>query len=225
MKKDNTYIAHTTAEELQRFINGQLLQLDRREAVEEHLQQCEICLLLFMQELEANDHQTAETDWAALENNVIAAIEAEAVKEAIGESQQPAAFTEQAEHTKQPSASTEQAEHIKQPSASTEQAEHTKQPSASTEQAAYSKPSVSNRRRRLWLSLPIVQYSIAASITLLLLATGVLSGLSQQVGDLAEHAKDNRYKESEPMVQTWSDEMVSKASRWLDGLHQYRYNK
>ncbi|MGI2296421.1 hypothetical protein [Paenibacillus sp. GXUN7292] len=186
MKKDNAYIAHTTAVELQRFINGQLLQLDRREAVEEHLQQCETCLQLFMQELEANDHQIAETDWAALENNVIAAIDAEAVTAAIGESQQLA---------------------------------------ASTEQAAYSKPSVSNRRRRLWLSLPIVQYSIAASITLLLLATGVLSGLSQQVGDLAEHAKDNRYKESEPMVQTWSDEMVSKASRWLDGLHQYRYNE
>ena len=168
MKKDNTYIVHLTAEDLQQFISGQLLQLDRREAIEEHLQQCELCLLLFMQELEAHEHQTAGTDWTALENNVIAPIEAEAAAVVIGESGEPAPLVQHVEQ-------------LKQQAALAQHAEQSKQHAASAQQAVQSKQPASTRRRRTWLGRPVVQYSIAASITLLLISTGALSGLSQQV--------------------------------------------
>ena len=182
MSTDYTYKAHVTVEQLKEFINDQLLPDNRREWMEAHIQQCELCLQLFMQELDVTEQQPAQPDWTELENNVMMAIHNEAIAASGVQIQQM--------------------------------------------QSAVRENNAAKRRpRSTWLSHPITHYSLAASITLLLLVTGVLGGLSQQVSNMEEYVQSNRHIEEEPTARTstWSEEMMSRTSQWLDGIQEFRF--
>jgi len=175
VNSESTYKAHVTAEQLKEFING---HDSKREWVEEHIQQCESCLMLFIRELDVTEQQPARLDWNELENNVMTAI-----------------------HNETFAASSVQ-----------------RQPAASKPDIARPRP------RSTWFRHPTFHYSLAASITLLLLVTGALDGLSQQVSYISEHAKSNYAMERETSSRApWSEEVMSKTSQWLDGIQEYRF--
>ncbi|CAM4520921.1 putative ribosomally synthesized peptide with SipW-like signal peptide [Paenibacillus endophyticus] len=84
-------------------------------------------------------------------------------------------------------------------------------------------------RLRTWLQHPITHYTIAASITLLLLISGTFASFSQKLvqHDLNENRQpivepkpdedDNKYSES------WSDQIVNQTGSWLDSLKATRF--
>ncbi|MGO4549032.1 zf-HC2 domain-containing protein [Paenibacillus sp. 2TAB23] len=84
-------------------------------------------------------------------------------------------------------------------------------------------------RLRTWLQHPVTHYTIAASITLLLLISGTFASFSQKLvqHDLNENrqqivepkpeAGDNKYSES------WSDRIVDQTGSWLDSLKATRF--
>ncbi|WP_139990676.1 hypothetical protein [Paenibacillus paridis] len=81
-------------------------------------------------------------------------------------------------------------------------------------------------RLRLWLQHPATHYTIAASITLLLLASGTFASFSQKLAqlDLSEH---EQVAVPPPAVGrpsiSWSDKIVDQTGSWLDGLKASRF--
>ncbi|OBZ15656.1 zf-HC2 domain-containing protein [Bacillus sp. FJAT-26390] len=89
------------------------------------------------------------------------------------------------------------------------------------------------RRLHHWLQHPATHYTIAASITLLLLASGTFASFSQKLAQLDVNLNVNmddqpvqppkqpgsRDKQSE----SWSDKIVDQTGLWLDGLQATRY--
>jgi anti-sigma factor RsiW len=86
-----------------------------------------------------------------------------------------------------------------------------------------------------WLQHPATHYTIAASITLLLLASGTFASFSQKLAQLDVNLNVNvnvNVKPAEPPKQpestterseSWSDKMVDQTGSWLDGLRETRY--
>jgi hypothetical protein len=80
------------------------------------------------------------------------------------------------------------------------------------------------KRRGSWLQHPAMQYTLAASITLLLIATGALTGFSEKLQNL---------EEIEPEAQTigaewrseasWSERLVDKAGSFFDDVQAWRF--
>lgn len=82
------------------------------------------------------------------------------------------------------------------------------------------------RSRFTLLQNPIVQYSIAASITLLLMASGLFTGLSEELAKLdEEHRSEASYMADEPreFPPTWSERAITRTGEWLDGLQHSRF--
>lgn len=83
-------------------------------------------------------------------------------------------------------------------------------------------------RRSSWLQHPVTHYTIAASITLLLLGSGTFASFSQK---LAQHELELNVQEPQPAIgiplnkqtESWSDKMVSQTGSWLDGLQAIRF--
>ncbi|MFD0590484.1 zf-HC2 domain-containing protein [Paenibacillus sp. GCM10027627] len=77
-----------------------------------------------------------------------------------------------------------------------------------------------------WLQHPATHYTIAASITILLLATGALASFSEglQRLDKVEQQEPPYSIGSEWVNQpTWSDRLVDQAGSWLDGVQKWRF--
>jgi hypothetical protein len=83
-------------------------------------------------------------------------------------------------------------------------------------------------RRGSWLQHPVTHYTIAASITLLLLGSGTFASFSQK---LAQHELDLSMQQPKPVIaiqedkrtESWSDKMVNQTGSWLDGLQAIRF--
>lgn len=81
------------------------------------------------------------------------------------------------------------------------------------------------KRRGSWLQHPAAHYTIAASITLLLMATGALTGFSEKLQQLEEtepeaHTIGAEWTPSEP---SWSDQLVDKAGGFFDDVQAWRF--
>lgn len=98
-------------------------------------------------------------------------------------------------------------------------------PPMSLRSTLQSKPAAA--RRVSWIQRPVAQYTIAASITLLLLASGALAGFSQSLEKLDESRVampsqsdiDNAWS-NEP---SWSEQLVNRTGSWLDGIQASRF--
>lgn len=83
-------------------------------------------------------------------------------------------------------------------------------------------------RRGSWLQHPVTHYTIAASITLLLLGSGTFASFSQK---LAQHELELTVQQPQPAIaipkdkqtESWSDKMVNQTGSWLDGLQAIRF--
>lgn len=90
-------------------------------------------------------------------------------------------------------------------------------------------PSKAPKKVRFRFSLlqnPIAQYVIAASITLLLMTSGILGGVAGQLIKLDENRQAEMpylADKSWTMEPTWSERMITRAGTWLDGLQQTRF--
>ncbi|WP_028609498.1 hypothetical protein [Paenibacillus harenae] len=82
-------------------------------------------------------------------------------------------------------------------------------------------------RRGTWLQHPAVQYTIAASVTLMLLGSGTFAAFSQRLEerDLLESRAHHPVANSPitGQAESWSDRMVSQTGSWLDGLQALRF--
>ncbi|ACS98801.1 anti-sigma factor family protein [Paenibacillus sp. JDR-2] len=82
-------------------------------------------------------------------------------------------------------------------------------------------------RRQSFLQRPVVHFTAAAAITLLLLGTGTFSGISAKLGEMDSHsvpAEQTMEKDAEqPQGPTWSDRMVNRTSSWFDKLENDRF--
>jgi hypothetical protein len=87
--------------------------------------------------------------------------------------------------------------------------------------------SKSDAKRVSWIQRSGWQYTIAASITLLLLASGALAGFSQSLEKLDESKLampsqseiDNAWS-NQP---SWSEQLVNRTGGWLDGIQASRF--
>ncbi|WP_054025885.1 hypothetical protein [Bacillus sp. FJAT-28004] len=85
------------------------------------------------------------------------------------------------------------------------------------------------RRLRTWLQHPVTHYTIAASITLLLLASGTFASFSQKLAqlDMNENAQQdispNPPVSASEHTESWSDRIVDQTGSWLDGLKASRF--
>ncbi|OBR67820.1 hypothetical protein A7K91_08830 [Paenibacillus oryzae] len=82
------------------------------------------------------------------------------------------------------------------------------------------------RSRFSLLRNPVVQYAVAASITLLLMTSGILGGVAGELMKLDESRQEEMpYLADEPreLEPTWSERMMNRAGTWLDGLQETRF--
>ncbi|WP_168123067.1 hypothetical protein [Paenibacillus sp. HB172176] len=84
------------------------------------------------------------------------------------------------------------------------------------------------RRSGSWLRLPAVQYTIAASITIVLMATGAFTGLADTLRDIDENIEQPPYasapEESELPLDSWSQHLFDRANHWLEHVESARFN-
>ncbi|WP_424769092.1 hypothetical protein [Paenibacillus sp. sgz302251] len=89
--------------------------------------------------------------------------------------------------------------------------------------AAHAKPS----RRRSWLQHPVAHYTIAASITLLLLGSGAFAALSERLAEQDLYAGLQQEPESAlpetSQTESWSEKVVNQTGSWLEGLQAARF--
>lgn len=83
-------------------------------------------------------------------------------------------------------------------------------------------------RRTTWLQHPATHYTIAASITLLLLGSGTFSSFSQKLAQIDLDANVQKPKPSisvpvDEKSESWSDKIVDQTGSWLDGLQKIRF--
>lgn len=84
-------------------------------------------------------------------------------------------------------------------------------------------------RLRAWLQHPVTHYTIAASITLLLLVSGTFASFSQKLAQLDMNENVQQVVPLNPPIaagkhsESWSDKIVDQTGSWLDGLRATRY--
>ncbi|OMF29084.1 hypothetical protein BK133_18260 [Paenibacillus sp. FSL H8-0548] len=84
-------------------------------------------------------------------------------------------------------------------------------------------------RVRTWLQHPVTHYTVAASITLLLLASGTFSSFSEKL--VQRELNENKQQTMRPdpseasnrQSESWSDRIVDQTGSWLDGLRASRF--
>ncbi|MCR8658896.1 hypothetical protein [Paenibacillus endoradicis] len=79
-----------------------------------------------------------------------------------------------------------------------------------------------------WIQRPVVQYGIAASITLLLITSGLMSSVSHTLVKLDRTVQSQNIEKppvpessAEPKSEKWLD----KASRWIEAVQDSRFEK
>jgi hypothetical protein len=87
--------------------------------------------------------------------------------------------------------------------------------------------SKSEVHRVSWIQRPAWQYTIAASITLLLLASGTLAGFSQSLERLDESRvampSQSDIDKAWSEAPSWSEQLVNRTGSWLDGIQASRF--
>ncbi|MFD1957107.1 zf-HC2 domain-containing protein [Paenibacillus thailandensis] len=81
------------------------------------------------------------------------------------------------------------------------------------------------RGRARWLQHPAAHFAAAAAITLLLIGTGALGGLSERLA-IIDHGSV-RYFEPQAgrsLEEGWSERMLHRTVSWLDGIEAERFN-
>ncbi|SFF24877.1 hypothetical protein SAMN04487969_12026 [Paenibacillus algorifonticola] len=82
-------------------------------------------------------------------------------------------------------------------------------------------------RRKSWLQHPATHYSAAAVITLLLLGTGVLNNISQELEKIdhsrLQQKEEQHIRDTEQRESSWSQQMMNRTSHWLDGIASKRF--
>ncbi|MCA0758264.1 hypothetical protein KP806_24725 [Paenibacillus sp. N4] len=196
---------HVPAEEMSRYVQGQLAAQER-ERIELRLERCGHCLQLFMAALDAS----AEEDGAdsIFMQPVMNDLETRVIEQLAVEARLEV-------RSSQPPVGPEMQSGRKSSAA------------VSVQEKPY--------RRRSWLQHPVTHYTIAASVTLLLLGSGTFASFSQK---LAEHdiqlmASEERSQPPhqppaapanvESRTVSWSDKMVNQTGTWLDGLQALRF--
>ncbi|MFF2890238.1 hypothetical protein [Paenibacillus sp. NPDC057967] len=219
---------HLTDEQLRRYICNELTPGEREHADSE-LEVCEGCLWRFMAMMEEADNadeplwmEAGLPDMARMEDAVMAALmhtdagEAEhspfiEVAPSPVPDRLPMVMKEETQEKKPP----EPADDTK-PVQNGKQQQERKQADRRT-----------TRERGSWLQHPVTHYTIAASITLMLLATGALTSFSQSLQQL--HERDTnpippQHVGAEWMsAPSWSDRLVNQAGNWLDGIQSWRF--
>ncbi|MBD2871624.1 hypothetical protein [Paenibacillus arenilitoris] len=105
-----------------------------------------------------------------------------------------------------------------------------RQPEREVRQASEKKKApaqAKSSRRASWLQHPAFHYTVAASITLLLLGSGTFAAFSQRMAERDSwESRTHRPVADSPVTgqaESWSERMVSQTGSWLDGLQELRF--
>lgn len=219
---------HLTDEQLRRYIRNELTQ-GERECADSELEVCEGCLWRFMSMMEEADKaddplwlDAGMPDLARMEDAVMTAL-MRADEQQAAESSPSVKVVPSPVLDRTPAVLVE--EHVQEP---LKPAPELKEAHRETQQEKEKQEQMHPRRERgSWLQHPAVHYTIAASITLMLLATGALTSFSESLQQLQEKDRNNippQHVGAEWMTEpTWSDRLVDQAGNWLDGIQSWRF--
>lgn len=224
---------HLTEAQLHRYIRNELTPQER-DQVDSELEICEGCLWRFMAIMEQAERMDepwmteAETpDLARMEEAVIA----ELMRADSSTTTRTSPFVEVA-----PAQIPGIVPHDMIEEAELQQQKKQMEPEMKSELMPDEKPQEQDRngvrkrtarQRGSWLQHPVTHYTIAASITMLLLATGVLTSFSESLQQLNEQDRNHipRYSVGAEWMgePSWSDRLVDRAGSWLDGIQSWRF--
>jgi len=79
--------------------------------------------------------------------------------------------------------------------------------------------------RRSWMQHPVTHYTVAASITLLLFASGSFGMITNTLAKLDQNGRQQQEiaLPEQPERLSWSEQMVGRTGSWLDGLQAKRF--
>ncbi len=193
------FVVHYSLDFMQRYVSNKLSEADR-ECAERHITACDDCMQRFITAVELEDGlaDLNTADWDRVEEKVISELH-----------EMFPGFEEQVPNSN-PTIHSKTSQQSKQP------------PNQSTD--THSKAS----RKRSWIQHPITHYVIAASITLLLLASGLFSSFSETLMQIDYEAQKDTYPGSWSAVETvptesWSHKMMERTGSWLNGLQDARF--
>ncbi|MHA7967532.1 hypothetical protein ACX93W_25750 [Paenibacillus sp. CAU 1782] len=191
---------HMTKEQLRAYAGGGI-GLAERAATEEKLAVCERCLEMWIEVMENSESLPEQAagypDMAQLEDRVIGKL----MEERLSQADPQAAL-------------------LRGDCATGERRE------GDGGQRVPLKAPRKTRSRFSLLQNPIAQYGIAASITLLLMTSGILGGVAGELVKLDEIRQEEMpylADKSRTMEPTWSERMITRAGAWLDDLQQTRF--
>ncbi|MCU6710718.1 hypothetical protein M6D81_18670 [Paenibacillus sp. J5C_2022] len=200
--KDNVMHSHIPMADMLKYRDG---MLDRayRDKVDGALASCEECLAVFMAVLEAKDSRRGDENDEAVNSPWIPAMPD---MEKMADSVIDGLLCEEGERL----GSDEYAE-------GGNRQDNCDSPIART-----------TVRRRTWLQHPAAHYTIAASITLMLLASGAFAGLSEKLREL-DMASGNVpgyeavHEPQEIPEPSWSERMLNRTGSWIDRIQSARF--
>lgn len=80
------------------------------------------------------------------------------------------------------------------------------------------------RRTGKWLQRPGAQFGLAAAVTLLLIGTGALGGLSERLASFDRHsAAELSRPPAASSGEAWSERILDRTVSWLDGIEAERF--
>jgi len=225
---------HLTERQLREYIRNELTPQER-DQVDLELETCEGCLWLFMAVME--EAELVDTpllpdaelpDMARMEEAVMAKLmqvvdSGEAMRAPHFAEVVPSQASDRVSHVRLEKAELQQ--QLEQP----ELAGNTELELAEIESEKETKDvrKRSPRQRGSWLQHPVTHYTIAASITVLLLASGALTSFSDSLQQLNENDRSHISPYSVGAEWTkepsWSDRLVHQAGNWLDGVQSWRF--
>ncbi|MGG4145085.1 hypothetical protein ABEW34_18395 [Paenibacillus algorifonticola] len=195
------HLNHVEASLLEQYVANVLSELER-EQIERQLAECDVCLEQFMLVLEADMAESTATSEPHIAGVVPGA---SLLNQAI-----ELPDFEQMGHrlSKQLFGASE-----------SEKQEQLSVPGPFLQEKSY--------RRRSWLQHPATHYTAAAVITLLLLGTGVLNNISQELEKIdhsrLQHKEEQLIRDKEQRESSWSQQMMNRTSLWLDGIASKRF--
>lgn len=187
---------HLTIEEWRRYIQNEMTTSERERADRELLV-CEGCMWLFMEAMEEAE-RSESSSLPTLELPDMAQLE----ERVISELRNGAPVREVIESSNEPMEASDRKPKIQ----------------------AITMNAHQPKRRGSWLQHPVTHYTLAASITLLLIATGALTGFSEKLQQL-EHLEPEAQTVSAEWTEgpSWSDRLVDRAGSFLDGVQAWRF--
>jgi len=79
------------------------------------------------------------------------------------------------------------------------------------------------QKKHRWIQRPLAQVAIAASITLLLVGTGVIGAISSTMVQLEEGGEQPQTEESDQSHMPQSEQWLDKATQWLQQIQERRF--